>query len=378
MKFLLGGLLAVFAFNALTSGVADVRMFADARGSAFGVLAFLRHLRISVDHERQWSAARGHAIQLATAILLADEHFAIAAFGNRWEHHERRRVDFRALFLRDTAAIGTTAYVSLLACATGDADTRTDGIGLVAGTIATFAWTEFFILAAHLRCNRYGVGGRSAAILGLHAHALFVLQEAGLAEAADNALFGAHGAGMRVGAGWSAGGAARQEDLVVLALTHFRWVGEEHGFLVSRGLAVFAFNALTSGVADVWMLADARGGAFGVLAFLRHLRVSVDHERQRSTACGHAIQLTTAILFADEHFVIAAFRDRWEHHECFRSFALMSRHADAKRVSQVSLLAEAADDAVLGAHIAWARVGAGRSASRTASLEFFIVRARWH
>jgi len=113
----------------------------------------------------------------------------------------------------------------------------------------------------------------------LHAQAFFVLQVAGLAETADHALFGAHGAGMRVGAGRSAGGTARQEHLVLLALTHLRWIGEEHGLLVSRGVAVFAFNALTIGVADVGMFADARSGAFGVLAFLGHLRVAVDHER---------------------------------------------------------------------------------------------------
>jgi len=94
---------------------------------------------------------------LATAILLADEIFAIAAFGHRWEQHERSRVDFRALFLRDAASVDPTAYVSLFASATGDADTRADRIRLVAGTVATFARTEFFVLAAYLRRDRDGV-----------------------------------------------------------------------------------------------------------------------------------------------------------------------------------------------------------------------------
>jgi len=183
-------------------------MFANARCGAFGLLAFLRHLRIAVNHERQRSTARGHAIQLTTAILLADQIFAIAAFGHRWEHHERSRVDFRALFLRDTTAVGTTANVSLLARATGDADTRADRIRLVAGTVATFARTEFFVLAADLRRDRDGFGGRTAAFHGLDARAFFVLQVAGFAETTDHALLGAHGTGMRIGAGRSTSRAA--------------------------------------------------------------------------------------------------------------------------------------------------------------------------
>jgi len=203
-----GDLLAIFAFNALTIGVANIRMFANARCGAFGLLAFLRHLRIAVNHERQRSTARGHAIQLTTAILLADQIFAIAAFGHRWEHHERSRVDFRALFLRDTTAVGTTANVSLLARATGDADTRADRIRLIAGTVATFARTEFFVLAADLRRDRDGFGGRTAAFHGLDARAFFVLQVAGFAETTDHALLGAHGTGMRIGAGRSTSRAA--------------------------------------------------------------------------------------------------------------------------------------------------------------------------
>lgn len=80
-----------------------------------------------------------------------------------------------------------------------------------------------------------------------------------------------------------------------------------------------------------------------------------------------------------EDFIFLALGHFWwigEEH-AWLSFALEGWHANALRVSQKSLLAETSNNAVLGAAWAWMWVGAGRSAGRTASLEFFIVGASW-
>lgn len=76
-----------------------------------------------------------------------------------------------------------------------------------------------------------------------------------------------------------------------------------------------------------------------------------------------------------EDFVFTAFFDWRLHHEILRSFALVGRHAKAVSVSQVSFLAEASDDAVLGAPSAGMRIGAVRGASGAAGVEFLVVGA---
>jgi len=284
-----GGLVALTAFNALTIGVADVRLFADAGGGALGVLANLRHLGNTVDQEWHMSAASGHAVQLSAAVRLVE--FAVrCALANRWKHHERRW-SLLAFFLLHATSIRTRSDVSSFAGAAWNADTRANGIGLVAAGIAALALAELLVVAADVRRHRVGIGGRGSAVGGSHTDALFVLQVAGFAEAADHTLLRAQ-RGVGVGACRGASGAAGHEDLVFLALANFRWVGEEHGGL--------------------------------------------------------------------------------------RCFALAGRHADAFRVSQVSLFAKASDNAVLGTRWARVRVGAGRRASGAASVEFFIVRASWH
>jgi len=352
-------MLALLVFDALAVGVAHVRFLADASGSAATFQALLGQLRGSVDQERGRGVAAGQAVQLLTALaedfaiagalalglfgrgeqgdvdrsavggwhahalfvlqesFLAEasddavagadwagmgvgaggwagssartEDFVLAAFLNWWQHHERGwwdRVDLRALFGHDAAAVGSSAEVSLLAGAAWDADARADGVGLVAGAVAALALTEFFVVTAHLGWHWDGLGSWDAAGLRWHADSVFVLQESGLAEASDDALQSAHRAWVRVGAGRGAGGAAWHEKFVVLALRDFRWVGEEH--------------------AGFW------------------------------------------------------------------GFALLGWHADAAGVPQVSLLAEASDDAVLGADWAGVGVGAGRGAGGAAGLEHFI------
>lgn len=210
--------------------------------------------------------------------------------GDESVHDHLGCVDFGALFGRDAPAVWTGAEVSLLASTTGHADARADGIGLVAGAVASLALAELFVFLALVLRERDGLVGLSTAFCGGHAHALIVLQVAWLAEAADDALQGAGRAWMRVGAGRSARRSAGQEDFVFLALGHFWWEGEEHVGL---------------------------------------------------------------------------------------SFALDGRDANAIGVSQMTLLAEASNNAVLGAY--WARVwvGAGGRAGRTASVEFFIVGTSW-
>ena len=119
------------------------------------------------------------------------------------------------------------------------------------------------------------------------------------------------------------------------------------------GVVAFgAFDALSFGVADVRMHADARWGAFQFRAFLWNLRVAVDQERQRRSAGGHAVQLVTALRGV--HFAVTGaflLRCHWSSKQGhrFRFFAVGGRDADAFGVLQVSFLAEAANDTVTGA-----------------------------
>jgi len=79
-----------------------------------------------------------------------------------------------------------------------------------------------------------------------------------------------------------------------------------------------------------------------------------------------------------EDFVFFAGRDLWwvgEEHGGLGGFALVGRHAKAVSVSQVSFLAEASDDAVLGADRAGMGVGAVRGARGAAGVEFLVVGA---
>jgi len=80
-----------------------------------------------------------------------------------------------------------------------------------------------------------------------------------------------------------------------------------------------------------------------------------------------------------EEFVFFALRDLWwvgEEHGALRGFALVGRNAKAVSVSQMSFLAEASDNAVLGADRAGMGVGAVRGASGAAGVEFLVVGAR--
>jgi len=315
---------AFLAFDALSFGVTDVRVHADARRSAFHVRAFLRHLRGAVDQERQHGTACGHAVHLVSAFggvhfaitgafafgghgfeghwfghlavgswdavtigVLQESFFAEAsndalagaswtrdwvgaggrargtarvefrmftAFWDRWEHHERFWLRNRRAFAGGDAFAHCRSQVSLFAGAALDADTRADGVGVLARAVASFALTEFFVVSAFLWWHRHGFGRWNAAGLGFHARAMFVLQETGFAEASDDAVLRADGARVGFGAGGCAGGSAREEHLVLFALAHFRRVGEEHtvGFLhgdvVVDTIAIAGWDAIAVGV----------------------------------------------------------------------------------------------------------------------------------
>lgn len=134
-------------------------------------------------------------------------------------------------------------------------------------------------------------------------------------------------------------------------------------------VALLAFNALTIRIAIVREFADAAGGAFLFLAFFGNLRNAVDQKRQRGTAAGHTVHLGAAIFHV--HFAITAalaFSFDWG----VDSLAVGSLHADAMFIFQISFLAEAADDAVLGADWTWMGVGAGGRAGSAAGAVLLI------
>jgi hypothetical protein len=268
------------------------RAFLSNDAAAVGTIAEVSWLAGAAGFADAW-AERVGIIAGAIAALALTEFFVVAArFG--WVQSDERGwrhwVDLGALLSHDAAAIGSSAEVSLFAGAAGDADSRADRVGFIAGAVAALALTVFFVIPAHFGWHCHGLGGWDTAGCRRDADAVFVLQVAGFAEASDDALQSAGLGLVRVGAGRGAGGAAWHEKFVFFALRDFRGVGEER-----RGF----------------------GG----------------------------------------------------------SFALVGRHAEAARVSQMSLFAEACDDAVLGAD--WARVGvlAVWGASGAAGLEFFIVGA---
>jgi hypothetical protein len=156
------------------------------------------------------------------------EQFVLTAFRDWGEHHERIWLWDRRAFAGRNAFAGFGSNVSLFAGATRDADTRADWIRVRARTIASFALTVFFVVAAFVHRHRNSFGSWYAAFFRLDAHALFVFQESRFAEASDDAVLGAGGVWVGFGAGRSASGAASEEHFIVFALRHFRWVGEKH------------------------------------------------------------------------------------------------------------------------------------------------------
>jgi len=144
----------------------------------------------------------------------------------------------------------------LFAGAAGEADAGADHVVLLARSIAAFAFAVFLVVVALLLGWRHhgfdGVEGDVVtAVCRRNAYALFVFQVAGFAEAADDAVLGASRARIGVGAGRGAGGTAFVEDFVFFAL---RDLGE-HGDL--RSFALVGWHAKAVSVSQESFLAEA-------------------------------------------------------------------------------------------------------------------------
>jgi len=148
----------------------------------------------------------------------------IAALLLGWRHHSFHRGHMGGAFAGQDA-LAVIADVSLFAGAAWAADEGADDIGILASAIASLACTVFFIREAELTRPQHGFDGGAAAYRR-NAHALLVFQVAGFAKASDDAVPGADWAGMRIGAGRRAGGAAGVENFVFFALRDLRGHGK--------------------------------------------------------------------------------------------------------------------------------------------------------
>jgi hypothetical protein len=256
--------------------------------------------------------------------------------------------------------------MAFLAGAAWDADAGAQWVGVLAGAVASLALAVFFVVTAHRSRHWDSFSGRHSAGFRSHANAMFVLQVAWFAEAANDALLGAHWAWFWIGASWSASGSAGHEHFVFLALRDLWWEGEEHGW--SWSSSTFAgLNANALAVSQVTFLASASGSADAWADGVWLVARSV-----------------ASLAFA-ELFVLTANWGGWQQHgfDWLSGVAGAGLNADAAGISQETRFAEAANHAVLGAH--WTRVGvvAGGWARRAASLELFVVWALelgdlWH
>jgi len=439
------GAVAFFAFDALSLGVADVRMHANAGWSAFHIRASFGHLRIAVDQERQRRSAAGHAVQLVTAFggvhLAIGGAFALSGLGEKghrcsfavgsldahalsvlhvsllaeaandavagagwsrvrfgarcrasgtasveffvltalhwWHHHERFRLWHGGAFAGHNAFSVIRSEVSLLASATADADTRADWVGVLAGAVASLAFTIFLVGVADHGRHHHGFFGRHAAVLRFGADAFFVFQVAGFAEASSDAVLGAHFR-MRLGAGRWAGRAAAEENLVLGALRHLRRVGEEHGGFTVGGewrlvFAFLVFDALSLVVADVGMHANASWSAFHFRASLGYLRFAVDQEWDWRFAASHAVHFVTTsdgvhLAIAGALALSGGFRGGGDlivelEVGCIAEFF---RDAFAVDVLQESSLTETTADTLHGTDFGYFRISAIRNAGGAA------------
>jgi len=115
------GFHAFASFIAEQSLLASASRFADTRAQWVGVLAG------------------------AVASFALTEFFVFLAFLDWWEHHERFRLDLSRAFAGLDALTSFITEKTLFASAARNADTRAQGIGVLAGTVASFALTEFFV-----------------------------------------------------------------------------------------------------------------------------------------------------------------------------------------------------------------------------------------
>jgi len=215
------------------SGFASASRFADTRAQWIGVLA------------------------RSIATFALTEFFVDFAFLDRWEHHEGFNLG-RAFAGFNAFSIIVTE-MTFFASATRNADTRAQWVGVFARSVASFALTVFFVIAAHLSLDWQSFGSRYAASFRMNAYAVFVFQKSGFAEATDDAIASADRARMWVGArGW-ASGSASEEHFVVFALRNFRGISEKlHGF---GGIAFGGWHANAASISQMTFIAEATDDA---------------------------------------------------------------------------------------------------------------------
>lgn len=269
---------------------------------------------------------------------------------------------------------------------------------------------------------------RGIAVSSWYADTLGVSQIALLAEASNDAVLGAHWAWMWISTGGWAGSAACVEQLIGWAFGgwwhhhHLDGIGLRACFLWDaqsiRAAAQMPLLACTTGDADTWadgvgivarsiasfalteffiLLADLWWQWHGHLGWYTTLFRWYTHaflvlqETWFAETANHALQSASWAWMGistrwgarrsarHEYFVLFALCQFWwvSEVDLSHSLALSGWHAHTLGISQMSLLAEASNNAVLGAYWTWMWVGAVRSTGRTTSLEFFIVGACW-
>jgi len=150
--------------------------------------------------------------------------------------------------------------MTFFASAACDADEGAHWVGVLAGAIASFAFTEFFVLTTHLRTamHEHDFGSWHAASFRMNAHTIFVFQESGFSEATDNAIASADRARVWFGAGGWAGCSASEENFVFFALRHFWWIGEElHRFWLNLSSAFAGLNTFSGIRSEMTLFASA-------------------------------------------------------------------------------------------------------------------------
>jgi len=239
-----GGFLAVFGGNANTFIISQQAFFAKASGHT---LARAPTLIAGAGASGWASRAAGFEDFVGRAFWCLGHH----------SHHGGRcaQMGWHAFAV-------VVAHMTLFATAPWAAHFVADGQSVGAAAVASAASTEFLVfLALRHRGQQHLLGWHllgdngGRALVGWHAVAAGVSQETGFAEATDDAVFGAHRAGMRIVAGGVASRTARVEDFQFAALFLER-VDDGRGS--DRGSVAFAgWYAVAIGVLQESLFAEA-------------------------------------------------------------------------------------------------------------------------
>lgn len=192
---------------------------------------------------------------------------------------------------------------------------------------------------------------------------MFVLQVAGFAKAADDALASADWARAWVGAGRGAGRAAGHEHFVFLALRHFWWVGEEHSR--RSDIAFLSRHANTLRIAHESSLAEASNHALAGAWLVGG--VGVGAGGRAGCAAGVEFLVLWALSGWSTHH-----RDGDGNIVVSLGIALFRADTLAVSVFQVSLFTETPADTLQGTEFVWLRVRAVRYTGGSAGAIFGI------